>query len=205
VNRIDYFYKLLNHDWFYAMSDDHSKWVAGEAAEATLARLAVANEELQPMLTAFVGVRAKSLSEGKATEFPTFHELTGNHLAVLIDPTNRSIMYVEYDGNYQSIYKLIDAQCFDVVRIDKGDTIFVDDEGLINGKGMRAGFFVYGNYPQPLAGKGLVLGVDDEGDSVSCANSLAFFENNISWVDSIFNNNVMATPHTEVKAARQGE
>lgn len=86
--------------------------------------------------------------------------------AILIDPFTRSITEVEYSGNYQQIYDLIDAECFDVARINKhGDGIFVDDEGLLHDK--EQCFFLHEDYPMPLAGKGLVLGCDDEGESVS--------------------------------------
>lgn len=202
MNRIEFYRRLQNHDWFYNMSDDQSVWRRGEAAEAELLREIAKHEELQPLMTRFCLARKKALEEGAPAEWPTFHEITGAHIAVLIDPATRSITEVEYDGDYKSIYKLIGASCFDVVRIDRDDTIFVDDEGLLNGKGMRTGFFVYGNYPQPLAGKGLVLGTDEEGESVSTQNPLQFFYDNISWVNSIFNDTVMTTPHAEVRQER---
>ena len=86
--------------------------------------------------------------------------------AILIDPFTRTVTEVEYSGNYQQIYDLIDCETFDCARINRhGDGIFVDDEGLIRDK--EQAFFLHADYPQPLAGKGLVLGCDDEGESVS--------------------------------------
>lgn len=85
--------------------------------------------------------------------------------AYLIDTPNHEVVEVEYDGDYKSIYKLIRAELFCTVRInDDYDMIFVDDEGLINDN--PHGWFVYSGYPQPLRGYGLVLGTDDEGESV---------------------------------------
>lgn len=83
--------------------------------------------------------------------------------AYLINPFTRSITEVEYDGNYKSIYGLINAHCFDVARLDHGDGIYIDDEGLISGQPQQ--FFLVKGYPTPLAGKGLVLGSDDEGET----------------------------------------
>lgn len=83
--------------------------------------------------------------------------------AFLIDPSAQTITAVEYDGNYKSITKMIEAQMFTTVQInEEEDTIYLDDEGLfVEGQS----FFMIAGYPEPLAGKGLVLGTDAEGDS----------------------------------------
>lgn len=88
--------------------------------------------------------------------------------AYLIDPIAERVSVVDYDGDYNSIYKLIDCSMFDLVNITHdGDAIFVDDEGLFK---RRQWFFEY-LFPNgrsvTLAGRGLVLGVDHEGESVS--------------------------------------
>lgn len=85
--------------------------------------------------------------------------------AYLIDPFKREVTTVQYNGDYHHIYALIDCECFDIARINaKGDGIFVDDEGLFK---EEQAFFIVKGYGNPLAGKGLVLGSDDEGNSVS--------------------------------------
>jgi hypothetical protein len=91
--------------------------------------------------------------------------------AYLIDPFARAISEVEYDGNIKNICKLIDAEIFDVARInDKRDGIFVDDNGLrgdlTNQRFFRIEAREFG-YPEPLAGKGLVLGCDEAGKPTS--------------------------------------
>ena len=84
--------------------------------------------------------------------------------AILIDPERKAITEVEYDGNHRSINKLIDADLFDVVRISPdGDGIFVDDEGLYR----QNHYWKLDGCASPLAGKGLVLGVDAQGESIS--------------------------------------
>lgn len=83
--------------------------------------------------------------------------------AYLIDTPNKQIVEVDYDGNYKSIYGFIKADLFTVVRLnEQGDTLFVDDEGLINGN--PHGWMMIENYPQPLRGYGLVIGSDVERD-----------------------------------------
>lgn len=83
--------------------------------------------------------------------------------AYLIDTPNKQIVEVDYDGDYKSIYPLIKADLFTVVRLNEhGDTLFVDDEGLINGN--PHGWMVFEGYPQPLRGYGLVIGSNVERD-----------------------------------------
>ena len=89
--------------------------------------------------------------------------------AYLIDPYEQSVSEVEYNGDYNQIYKLIDATTFDVARIANGDSIYIDDEGL--SKDWQE-FFMHKDYGNPLAGKGLVLGCNDEGDSTEPACTL---------------------------------
>jgi hypothetical protein len=82
--------------------------------------------------------------------------------AFLINPMDKTVSEVDYSGDYKDIYKLIDAELFDVVYIDGNNCVYVDDEGLF--KNDQA-FFQVG-YAM-LAGYGLVLGTDDEGNSIS--------------------------------------
>lgn len=89
--------------------------------------------------------------------------------AILIDPFEQSVKEVEYSGDFRDIYKLIDAECFDCARIRRGDGIFVDDEGLLKSP---THFFEHSDYPSPLAGKGLIVGCDEQGESVDCKTSL---------------------------------
>lgn len=84
--------------------------------------------------------------------------------AILIDPVTQTITEVQWSGDFHHIYKLIDCDTFDVARINsEGDGIFIDDEGLFK---EEQSFFHHSDYHQPLAGKGLILGCDDEGESV---------------------------------------
>lgn len=91
---------------------------------------------------------------------------------IVINPQDHTITEAEYNGDFKEIYKLLsfedqDIDCFDIVRIDESETIFVDDEGLINSNGARHGFFyVKGECPVMLAGKGVILATDQDGESI---------------------------------------
>lgn len=98
----------------------------------------------------------------------------------LIDPHTQQITEVEHNGDYRQIYEFIQARPFTVVTInDKRDGIFVDDEGLYR-EGQR--FFKLEGYEQPIAGRGLVLGCDDEGETVAPTITLSELKGRISWV-----------------------
>lgn len=102
--------------------------------------------------------------------------------AILIDPFARTISEVEYDGDYKSIYGFIDCDTFDCVRIGFNDAaIFVDDEGLINDKEQE--FFVWKGFDQPLAGKGLILGADEDGGAVSPELTVEEAKAHITWLN----------------------
>lgn len=98
--------------------------------------------------------------------------------AILIDPTLRSITEVDYDGDYRAIGKLLGIDGpFDVRDIEgtKGEALYFDDEFLLKltkddiseDDGQPADFFVLNGVGSPIGGRGLILGVNRNGNSVS--------------------------------------
>ena len=82
---------------------------------------------------------------------------------IVIDAENETVTAVKLNGDYREIYRVGGFDCFDSVRIDQHNVIYVDDEGLLHDP---KHFFMFRGYPQPLAGRGVVLGVDDAGESI---------------------------------------
>ena len=85
--------------------------------------------------------------------------------AILIGVYAQEVIEVVHDGTLQNIYDLLVCRTFDVVRIDDVNSIFVDDEGILKDNL----YFEYSASDRvlQLAGNGLILGVDDEGNSIS--------------------------------------
>ena len=113
--------------------------------------------------------------------------------AYFINPFSQKITTVDYDGDYQSISRMIDASrgYFDVVRLYQNqDAAFVDDEGLYVEDQQ---FWIHRNYPQPLAGKALVLGCNDEGDSIEPQTSFEKLANDIKFIGDSFELNLLHT------------
>jgi len=104
--------------------------------------------------------------------------------AYLIDPFEQSVQEVNYFGDYTEIYKHIKCDLFTVVGLNnKGDCVYVDDEGLLKDNQM---FFKIQGYPEPLAGRGLILGTDEEGDSCSATLSFEDVRQMISFPVAVF-------------------
>lgn len=107
--------------------------------------------------------------------------------AILIDPFTETISEVDYVGPYQQIYALLSHEtmpvdCYTVVGLDDGESIFVDDEGLLKDP---THFFIWKDYPQPLAGKGLILGCDDEGKTIGTELTLDYVKSKVIWANNI--------------------
>lgn len=102
--------------------------------------------------------------------------------AFLIDPDNQEILEVDYSGDYKAIYAFIEADTFCAARFsDVGDVVWLDDDGLSNQK--RLWNFRVMPADRLYAGKGLVLGTDEEGDSVEPSDNitLEFLRREVVW------------------------
>lgn len=106
--------------------------------------------------------------------------------AILIDPYTCTVSEVEHNGDFKHIYELIGCDCFTIVTIDrKGTSCFVDDNGLIEDIESKQFFsmpYYNGRGAHILAGKGLILGTDVEGASVSTDLSVADTSRIVAWV-----------------------
>ena len=114
--------------------------------------------------------------------------------AILIDVKTQEIKEVEHDGKLQNIYDLIDCRTIDIVRIDDVNGIFVDDEGLLKDNL----YFEYSGSENvfKLAGNGLILGVDDEGNSISPTLTVEDVKSNVNFLPEGFK----VEPYMEVTA-----
>ena len=88
--------------------------------------------------------------------------------AILINANDRTITKVVVES-VEDICRLIGCDLFTCVRIDRSETIYVDDEGLL--KNPKVGF-KHTAYDAPLAGNGLILGTTAMGDSTHTEQSI---------------------------------
>lgn len=103
--------------------------------------------------------------------------------AYLIDPYKETVTEVEHGDDYKEIYKLIGCDTFDLARVEpNGDSVYVDDNGLLTMQ-PDSKFFHYKGYHSPLVGKGLMLGVNRAGDSVSPKTKIEVVRSKIRFLD----------------------
>lgn len=91
--------------------------------------------------------------------------------AIKIDVEKKEIYYVDVEtkGGTQvtSIHEHLGCDCFclGLTIQPQGDHLYVDDEGLLKKFEDVKGVFMIDGQPQPLAGNGLIMGCDEEGES----------------------------------------
>ena len=101
--------------------------------------------------------------------------------ALLIDSKNRMITKIEIGEHFTEISKAIGCEVFAAPHImQNNDTLYCDDEGLLKDP---QHFFLLDSYPQPIAGNGLILGCDNEGESVDVSMSLMELSNKVTFMD----------------------
>ena len=95
---------------------------------------------------------------------------------ILINPFDETIKEVNISGNIEDIYLLTECRTFDIVALSDKDDLYVDDEGLL--KDNRY-FTIYG---KAIAGRGLIMAHDIEGNSISTILSLQEIEDVVEWL-----------------------
>jgi hypothetical protein len=102
--------------------------------------------------------------------------------AYKIDVKNREVKQIEIGEHYTEISKEIGCDIFSAPHIMKdNDTLYCDDEGLLK---PVDGFFLLESYPQPIAGNGLILGTDDEGESVDAKIDLETLKSRVKFMNA---------------------
>jgi|TARA_R110002020_G_scaffold78762_3_gene197905 hypothetical protein len=103
--------------------------------------------------------------------------------AYLIDSTTKLVSQVEVDG-YKDIQEKIGCELFTTAcSLENGDTLFVDDMSLIDGKEHE--FFMFADYPSPIAGNGLLVGTAANGDEKDCETSIVDCAMKVRWLEKL--------------------
>ena len=92
--------------------------------------------------------------------------------ALMIDPFDQSTSVVDlavddYGSVLGSSKAVMDCNTIDIITLNDKHMAIVDDEGLLRND---TRYSKLAEYPQPLAGKLLILGYDEDGESCSVDN-----------------------------------
>lgn len=105
-----------------------------------------------------------------------------NNPYLLINPYDKTIAPIYWDGELSSLYALLGCSCVTVAPCGHYD-LFVDDEGLFK---EEQKFFMSSDFPhQPLAGMALAVGVDEDGNTVPPDITLEELEARVMFVESV--------------------
>ncbi len=111
--------------------------------------------------------------------------------AMLIDPELRTLTEVQYDGKNGEVYRLLDCNSIGIAAylngsIDKGfDCVFASDD-LIEDRGDSRHWFQIDAERDPptsypVAGPGLAVGTDDQGENADLKISLAELQSRVTF------------------------
>lgn len=112
--------------------------------------------------------------------------------ALKIDVVKKDVYEVEITRDINSIYKHLECECFAQVgrRMQNGDILLVDDNGLLN---PSIGSFKIGAYPNSLSGHGILIGTDEVGETVDASSTIESLRNIVRFED------VAPLPKPEIK------
>lgn len=118
----------------------------------------------------------------------------------LIDTDRRQFWAVEISGDLKSMYAVLSrpghppVDDINSVRISRENILWVDGEGFLKENIPVFNIIGYGN---PLAGRGLVLGVDDAGESCDASPELeAILPMIVEWTDKLSSGRLEPTVET---------
>lgn len=101
----------------------------------------------------------------------------------LIDPEAQLVSVVSV-ADFKDIQKHFECDIFTTVRaLSNGDTLYVDDMSLIDGKPHE--FFMFEGYPSPIAGRGLLLGSTPDGADTDCETELIDAAMLVEWLERV--------------------
>lgn len=101
--------------------------------------------------------------------------------AILINPENQTVTEIQISDDYREIYKALGCETFTApVVYNNEDVLYCDDEGLFV---PQKGGVIMDDWAYPILGKMLVIGCDDEGNSVDAKSTIEFFTKKITWLN----------------------
>jgi len=84
---------------------------------------------------------------------------------ILIDPVTMTVEWAEAPegarDDVRALYDLLQCRMIEVVAINNHEAVFVDENGLLKQGAMS--FFTIPSFPQPIAGRGIILGLTPMG------------------------------------------
>ena len=104
--------------------------------------------------------------------------------AFFIDVVDKTVTQIQLGDDFTEISKKIGNGCeyFCCPYVfANNDTLYTDDESLLRPDNIKGGFMLLG-YHSKLVGNGVILGTDDEGESVDAKSSIDNIASRITFL-----------------------
>jgi hypothetical protein len=126
----------------------------------------------------------------------------------LVDPYTKTIKEV-YVSPYPAWKALIEVDMIEAVTIARYadgtmETLWIDEEGLLHDKA-DGPYIKVKTHPQPMAGKGIILGTDAQGETVNSKLPMNLVQQLISFPTDVRFTGFEALPETTVVLPGIGE
>jgi hypothetical protein len=122
--------------------------------------------------------------------------------AIKINVETKTLEYITLGDNYNEIYGAIGNGCgtFCVpFNFENNDSIFADDESLLRTDDIKGGFFLE-DWNSPIVGNAIILGTNDEGESVDCLTTIEELKSQVYFISENtckrWANEVLSNPRT---------
>jgi hypothetical protein len=105
---------------------------------------------------------------------------------IKIDVVTKSVYHVELGNDYKEIYGQIGNGCTTFcspLNFENEDFMFADDEALLRDSDIVGGFYMT-HWNTPIIGNALIIGSDEEGNSVDSKTTIQEIQSQIKFIDA---------------------
>lgn len=104
--------------------------------------------------------------------------------AIKIDVEKREVSFIEIESGLRPMYNAIGNGCnciTSVIEYENQDMMYADDEALLDPENIKGGF-MYPDWQFPVVSNVIILGTDEEGNSVDCKSTLEEIKSDLRFI-----------------------
>ena len=108
--------------------------------------------------------------------------------AILIDPFERKIQEVDFDGELFSAHKLMDCSLVEAMPANpfgNSDNILLDEEGRLKSDRHQEYFELEGWHEGYLCGRALIVGSDGAGEMAEALTDIEDVRRTVIWLEKV--------------------
>jgi len=103
--------------------------------------------------------------------------------AIKIDVKAKRVYEIELAEGLQAIYDNLNCNTFTCpIQYENDDCMYCDDEALLFPE-LIEGAFMYPDWNYPIVSNAIIIGTDEEGNSVDCKSTVSEIMKNLRFID----------------------